>query len=135
MRAGCAGVSTHGIELAPLMNMRSTNIIEILETEFGVPRAFTEPLIPVLERAAGSQASAREWAALLGGVAEAYRAAQAASTTHSGSQSPGADEVAQLMERFSSELQKLDDSLKVLTVSLERVCQTLDPSVPRPTIH
>jgi len=110
--------------------MQTEKLMETLETRFGVPREFATPLIPVLERVASQQPSSAEWTAVLGGVARAYRASQ-------GEEDKGGevDEVCGLMNQFAGELKKLDESLKVLSVYLERVHQQLHPSLGSRLLH
>jgi len=103
--------------------------MEVLEDRFGVPREFATPLIPMLERVASQGPSSdecTEWTAVLGGVARAYRAAQVENEF---------DQVSGLMQQFSAELCKLEESMKVLAAYLERVRQQLHPSLGSRLIH
>ena len=104
--------------------------METLETRFGVPREFATPLLPVLERVASQQPSSAEWSAVLCGVARAYRASRS-----DGDRDAEVDEVRGLMNQFAGELRKLDESLKVLSVYLDRVHQHLHPSLGSRLLH
>lgn len=106
--------------------METKKLMDMLEERYGVPREFAVPLIPMLERVASQEPSLDEWTLVLGGVARAYRASQGESDV---------EEVSGLMGQFSSELRKLDESLKVLSVYLERVQQQLHPSLGSRLIH
>lgn len=106
--------------------MQTKKLMEMLEDRYGVPREFATPLIPMLERVASQEPSLDEWTLVLGGVARAYRASQGEGDV---------DEVCGLMNQFSSELRKLDESLKVLSVYLERVRHQLHPSLGSRLIH
>ena len=106
--------------------MQTKKLIDMLEDRYGVPREFATPLIPMLERVALQEPSIDEWTLVLGGVARAYRASQGESDV---------GEVCGLMTQFSSELRKLDESLKVLSVYLERVHQQLHPSLGSRIVH
>jgi hypothetical protein len=106
--------------------MQTKKFMETLEDHYGVPREFAIPLIPMLERVAAQEPSADEWTLVLGGVARAYRASQGESEL---------DEACGLIGQFSAELKKLDESLKVLTVYLERVRHHLHPSLGSRIVH
>jgi hypothetical protein len=91
---------------------------QMLETQYGVDRGFTEHLAPLLERFAASEPSAEEWDHLLKGLVAAYRACQ-----RGGAESP--DEVKVLAGDVAAELRKIEESLKVLGVYLMRIQQRL----------
>ena len=110
--------------------MQSEKLMETLETRFGVPREFAMPLLPVLERVASQQPSSAEWSVVLSGVARAYRASRS-----DGDRGAEIDELCGLMSQFAGELGKLDESLKVLSVYLERVHQRLHPSLGSRLLH
>lgn len=112
--------------------MQTDKLMEMLEERFGVPRDFAIPLMPMLERVALQEPSTEEWMLVLGGVARAYRASQGEGE---GQGDGEIGEVSGLMTQFSSELRKLDESLKVLSVYLERVRQQLHPSLGSRLIH
>ncbi len=106
--------------------MQTEKLVEMLEDRFGVPRAFATPLIPMLERVASQEPSSDEWTLVLGGVARAYRASQGESEL---------GQVSGLMQQFSAELRKLEESMKVLSAYLDRVRQQLHPSLGSRLIH
>lgn len=124
--------------------MQANKLMEVLEDRFGVPREFAAPLLPMLERLAYQDPSSEEWLAVLKGIALAYRSSVAAEAEdpQDGPLPPGpiraeagVAEVCGLMNQFSSELRKLDESLKVLTAYLERVHQQLHPSLGSRLLH
>ncbi len=96
--------------------MRSKKLIRELETRFGVRPEFSGHLIPVLKRVAEQKPSAGEWEEVLKGVAQAYR-----TSSESATEVDALNEVSALTDQFSTELKKLDESLKVLTAYLERI--------------
>ncbi|MBW2280349.1 MAG: hypothetical protein JRG76_05870 [Deltaproteobacteria bacterium] len=110
--------------------MQTEKLMEALETRFGVPREFATPLLPMLERVASGEPSSAEWNVVLAGIARAYRASQ-------GEVDKGAEvnEVSGLMNQFAGELKKLDESLKVLSVYLDRVNQHMHPSLGSRFLH
>jgi hypothetical protein len=97
---------------------------DVLAEQFGVGREFTVHLIPLLEALAGSQPRAEDWERALACVAAAYR-----SRTE---ELDALDETRVLVRQFVSELKRMDESLKVLGVYLERLRETLtNPTQPR----
>ncbi len=102
--------------------------LHVLETEFGVGPEFSGHLLPVLEGFAEQEPSAEERERMLLGVAAAYRSCQEVQTD-------SVEEVRQLLSQFVTELKKLDETLKILSVYLERVRQRIKRSSPRRVIH
>lgn len=103
-------------------------IVELLEGRYGVSPAFAEQFVPVFEQVAQSQPSSDDWEALMACLAAAYRSLPAAEdkTLH---------EAQVLVGQFVGELQKIDESLKVIGVFLERLRNQLGaPEVSR-TVH
>jgi len=99
------------------MTVFGKKLADILEGEFGVGSEFLGHLIPVFERIAEQRPTADEWEDLLQGVAAAYHAAKRRELqTH--------DEIKVLAAQVVSELKKMDESVKVLGVYLERLRQT-----------
>jgi hypothetical protein len=97
---------------------------DVLAEQFGVGREFTAHLMPILEAVAGSQPRAEDWERALACVAAAYR-----SRTE---ELDALDETRVLVRQFVSELKRMDESLKVLGVYLERLRETLtNPTQPR----
>ena len=87
-----------------------------LEKRYGIRPEFAGHLLPLLEHVAARQPSVEEWERLLNGVAAAYRAGR------SGEQRKQPEnELGILVSQFNDELRKVDESLKVLGVYLERL--------------
>jgi hypothetical protein len=99
-----------------------------LEHRFGIDPEVSSHLAPVLERIADQPLSAEDGETLLRGMAQAMRSAQ----LREGS-SPEL-EVRALLGEFLSELRKVDESVKVLSVYLERLQQRTAPPVRDPRI-
>ena len=110
--------------------MEAKKVLETLEARFGVPPEFAGPLMPMLDRLAAQRPTAAEWQSVLRAVAEAYRASRG---EEAGEESVA--EVCNLMGQFASELRKLEESLKVLGVYLERVRQQTAPAPLSRTLH
>ena len=91
---------------------------QVLEERYGVKPEFAGHLLPLLERVAVQQPSVEEWERMLHGVAAAYRAQRPA-----GRAPGGEDEARVLADQFLGELRKIEESLKVLGVYLERLRQ------------
>jgi hypothetical protein len=101
---------------------------QLLEAEYGIDRGFTGHLAPLLERFAASEPTAEEWDHLVKGLVAAYRASQ---RRGAGSR----DEVRVLAGDVASELRKIEESLKVLSVYLMRIQQRLGGDASGPVIH
>lgn len=99
-------------------------IEDVLAEKFGVSREFAVHLMPLLEVVAGGQPRAEDWERALRCVAAAY---------HSRTEEiDSLDETRVLVRQFITELKRMDESLKVLGVYLERLRDTLaNPSAPR----
>jgi hypothetical protein len=103
-------------------------IVELLETKYGVTAAFAEQFVPVFETMARSRPSSDDWDALMECLAAAYRALPPVEdkTLH---------DVQLMLGQFVTELQKIDESMKVLSVYLERMRDQLGaPDLTR-TVH
>jgi hypothetical protein len=103
-------------------------IVELLEGRYGVSPAFAEQFVPVFERVAQSRPSSDDWDTLMACLAAAYRTLPTVEdkTLH---------EAQVLVGQFVSELQKIDESLKVVSVFLERMRSQLGaPEISR-TVH
>ena len=97
---------------------------DVLAEKFGVGREFTVHLMPLLEAIARSHPTAEDWDRTLGCVAAAYR-----SRTE---ELEALGETRVLVRHFVAELKRMDESLKVLGVYLERLRDGLtDPSQTR----
>lgn len=115
-------LTTHG------MSPFHRKIVELLEGRYGVSPAFAEQFVPVFEQVAQSRPSSDDWEALMACLASAYRSLPSVEdkTLH---------EAQVLVGQFVSELQKIDESLKVVGVFLERLRTQLGaPEVSR-TLH
>ncbi len=99
-------------------------LLQILEERFGVRPDLSRPLEALLERATAEEWPPGAWDALMCGVAEAFRAGHEAGTE-------ARDEVHVLAGELGVELRKMDESLKVLVVYLERIRTQLRPPAPR----
>ncbi len=110
------------------MSRSSRKMLQLLEVQYGVDRGFTEHLAPLLERFAASEPSAEEWDHLVKGLVAAYRACQRRGAEPQ-------DEVKVLAGDVASELQKIEESLKVLGVYLMRIQQRLSGDAPGPLLH
>ena len=102
--------------------------LHVLEAEFGVGPEFSGHLMPFLEWFADQQPNAAERKKLLMGIAAAYRSCQEVQTD-------SVEEVRLLLSEFVTELKKLDETLKVLGVYLERVRQRIKRPGLRRVIH
>jgi len=103
-------------------------IVELLEGRYGVSPAFAEQFVPVFEHMAQSRPSSDDWEALMECLASAYRSLPRLEekTLH---------EAQVLVGQFVTELQKIDESLKVVGVFLERMRAQLGaPDLSR-TLH
>ena len=103
--------------------------VGLLEEHYGVSREFAGHLAPLLERLARGAPSREDWDTLLGGVAAAFRASR------TGAEARPSEELDAMLDQFSTELQKLDESMKVLTAFLERLERRVkSAAVPAPRV-
>ncbi len=100
---------------------------QLLEENYGVQPEVAGHLVPVLERIAVQEPSPEEWEGLLQGVAAAYRA-----TRSSPRHRKAGREVRVLVDEFVAEVRKMDESLKVMRVYLERLQQRMKLPTPPP---
>lgn len=100
----------------------------ILEGKFGVSSDFLEHLLPILERIAEQRPTAEEWEEMLQAVSAAYR-------TSVSQESRTLEEVNAIAAQVSSELRKMDESLKVLGAYLDRVRQTMSSPPESRLLH
>ena len=107
----------------------TTAWIRELERRFGVRAEFARCLLPLLEPLVRSCDDASERESILHAVAAAYR-----STANEGS-SDHSTELELLCGQFLSELRKMDESLKVLSVVLQRVRQQMARSASPDPLH
>jgi len=103
-------------------------IVELLEGRYGVSPAFAEQFVPVFEQVAQSHPSSDDWEALMACLASAYRSLPAVEdkTLH---------EAQVLVGQFVGELQKIDESLKVIGVFLDRLRAQLGTIEVSRTLH
>jgi hypothetical protein len=100
-------------------------LLALLEERIGVRPELSEAVRGLLDRVASGSPTPGEWDALLRGIADSYRAGHRAGVE-------ARDEVHLLATELGSELRKIDESLKVLGVYLERIRSRLRPPTPRP---
>ncbi len=113
------------------MSLFSKKLIQVLEDRFQVSREFSAHLLPIFERFAERRPTPAEWEDVLGRVAAAYH-----SSTSEGQIEAGcAGEAGALIGQFLDELKKMDESLKVLGVYLQRLRQHLDKADAGRVIH
>jgi len=99
----------------------------VLVAKFGVGREFTAHLMPLLEAIARTRPKAEDWERTLACIGAAYRSRS--------EELDALDETRALVGQFVAELKRVDESLKVLGVYLERLRDTLaKPAQPR-TLH
>ncbi len=92
----------------------------LLEERFGVQSEFAAHLEPLLERIEALAPASEERDQLLHGVAAAYR-----STRVLRRRQRAEGDVRVLVEEFQGEIRKMDESLKVMSVYLERLQQRM----------
>jgi hypothetical protein len=102
-------------------------LAEVLAEKFGVGREFTAHLMPLLEAVARARPDAHDWEQVLGCVAAAYRSRS--------EELDSLDETRVLVRQFVTELKRMDESLKVLGVYLERLRDTLANPAQARTLH
>jgi hypothetical protein len=100
---------------------------DVLAGRFGVGREFTAHLMPLLEAVARGRPAAEDWERALAAVAAAYRSR---SEEHD-----ALEETRGLIRQFVTELKRMDESLKVLGVYLERLRDTLTSATHSRTLH
>ena len=103
-------------------------IVELLEDRYGVSPAFAEQFVPVFEQVAQSRPTSDDWEALMECLASAYRTLPSVEdkTLH---------EAQMLVGQFVSELQKIDESLKVVGAFLARLRNQLQTPELTRTLH
>jgi hypothetical protein len=110
------------------MSPSARKLIRLLEARFGVQPDLAGHLAPILERFAEQNLSPAEWEEVLGSLAAAYQLGREPRPTAN-------EEVRILVNDFLTEFRKIDESLKVLSVYLERIRQRLDAPGLRRTFH
>jgi hypothetical protein len=113
----------------PSMSPVTKKWLAILQKRFGVGFEFAEHLVPFLERFAAQEPTNDEWEQMLRAIAAAYRSCDPSS------ESDTLDEVRTLLGQFVTEMKKLDETLKVLSVYMERVRQRIYRPDPGRTLH
>jgi hypothetical protein len=103
-------------------------IVELLEGRYGVSPAFAEQFVPVFERVAQSRPSADDWEELMECLAAAYRSLPVV-------EDKTLNEAQVLVGQFVTELQKIDESLKVVGVYLARLRSQLGVPEHSRTLH
>lgn len=89
-------------------------IVEVLEGRYGVSPVFAEQFVPVFDQVAQSRPSSDDWEQLMECVAAAYRAVPQV-------EDKALHEAQVLVGQFVTEMKKIDESLKVVTVFLDRL--------------
>lgn len=103
-------------------------ILEVLEGRYGVSPGFAEQFVPVFEQVAQSRPSSDDWEQLMECVAAAYR-------TLPQVEDKALHEAQVLVGQFVSELKKIDESLKVVSVFLDRLRRQLGAPEATRVLH
>jgi len=103
-------------------------IVELLEGRYGVSAAFAEQFVPVFEQVAQNRPTSEDWEALMECLAAAYR-------TLPQVEDKTLAEAQILVGQFVTELKKIDESLKVVGVFLERLRTQLGAPDEEHTLH
>jgi hypothetical protein len=114
--------------IAERMSPFHKKIVEVLEGRYGVSPVFAEQFVPVFEQVAQSRPSSNDWEQLMECVAAAYR-------TMPQVEDKALHEAQVLVGQFVSELKKIDESLKVVSVFLDRLRQQLGAPEATRIIH
>lgn len=119
LKPHASGARGIGIGLAPQGAMATVakKWLRALEQQHGVRPEFAGHLQPIFERLAAQEPTVEEWNRLLHGLAAAYR------SSHSARPPQSVTEVRALVRQFAAELKKIDESLKVMGVCLDRLHQ------------
>ena len=97
--------------------------VEELEVRYGVQPEFTRRLSPILECLAGHALGDHARADLFAAIAASYRRSLAREPRRD-----SLEEVRLLVTQFITELRKMEESLKVLDVMLQRVRAQVEPA-------
>ena len=103
-------------------------IVELLEGRYGVSPSFAEQFVPVFEQVAQNRPTSEDWEALMECLAAAYR-------TLPQVEDKTLAEAQILVGQFVTELKKIDESLKVVGVFLERLRTQLGAPDEEHTLH
>ena len=103
--------------------------LRVLESKFRVGSDFSAHLEPLLRHLDAQKLSDDQLKEILCGIAAAYRSCEPSSENDS------LGEVRVLLGQFVTEMKKLDETLKVLSVYLERVRQRIHRPTPGRTLH
>ena len=103
-------------------------IVEVLEGRYGVSPVFAEQFVPVFEQVAQSRPSSDDWEQLMECVAAAYRALPQV-------EDKALHEAQVLVGQFVSEMKKIDESLKVVSVFLARLRKQLGAPETTRVLH
>jgi hypothetical protein len=116
------------LALQAAMSPFHRKIVELLEGRYGVSPAFAEQFVPVFEQVAQNRPTSEDWEALMECLASAYR-------TLPQVEDKTLAEAQVLVGQFVSELKKIDESLKVVGVFLERLRSQLGAPDEERTLH
>lgn len=112
----------------PGMSPFHRKIVELLEGRYGVSPAFAEQFVPVFEQVAAKKPTSEDWESLMECLAAAYR-------TLPQVEDKTLAEAQVLVGQFVAELKKIDESLKVVGVFLERLRTQLGTPDEEHTLH
>jgi len=112
----------------PSMSPFHRKIVELLEGRYGVSPAFAEQFVPVFEQVAQNRPTSEDWESLMECLASAYR-------TLPQVEDKTLAEAQILVGQFVGELKKIDESLKVVGVFLERLRTQLGAPDEDRTLH
>lgn len=103
-------------------------IVEVLEGRYGVSPVFAEQFVPLFDQVAQSKPSSDDWEQLMECVAAAYRAVPPL-------EDKALHEAQVLVGQFVTEIKKIDESLKVVTVFLDRLRKQLGAPEATRVLH
>jgi hypothetical protein len=110
------------------MSTSAKKLVRLLEARFGIQPELAGHLAPILERFVEQDLTPDEWEEVLGSLAAAYQLCREPRLAAN-------EEVRVLVNDFLTEFRKIDESLKVLSVYLERIRRRLDAPRMRRTVH
>lgn len=113
---------------SPPMSPFHKKIVEVLEGRYGVSPVFAEQFVPLFDQVAQSRPSSDDWEQLMECLAAAYRAIPPV-------EDKALHEAQVLVGQFVTEMKKIDESLKVVTVFLDRLRQQLGAPEATRVLH
>ena len=103
-------------------------IVEVLEGRYGVSPAFAEQFVPLFNQVAERRPSSDDWEQLMECVAAAYRSMPQV-------EDKALHEAQVLVGQFVTEIKKIDESLKVVSVFLDRLRQQIGAPEATRVLH